>query len=54
MTHPTLETELLKALKAIAEGLGNTRSTPREYMTRITKQQAYNLAAAAIAKAENH
>jgi hypothetical protein len=44
--------DLLGALKAISDGLRDTESTPGQWMTRITKPQAYEIARAAIAKAE--
>jgi hypothetical protein len=44
--------DLLEALKTIASGLENTRSTPGAYMTRITKEHAWRIALDAIAKAE--
>ena len=42
--------ELLAALENIAAGLADTKSTPNRRMTRITKQQAHEIARAALAK----
>lgn len=44
----------LKALEEIAAGLADTGSTPGQRMTRITKADAYEIARAAIANAEEN
>jgi hypothetical protein len=43
--------DMLEALQEIADGLANTGSTPGQWMTRIRKDDAWRIAAAAIRKA---